>query len=88
VDVKIDLQNPYMGFIPVRISFKSSYVGSNTNEYDAQAFKSLFWALLYPLLIAYAIYSLVHEEHQGWYSSVLSMLHGYILKFGTILFLT
>jgi len=84
VDVKIDLQNRCMGFIPVRITFKSSYVDSSTNEYDSQAFKSLSWGLLFPLFIAYAIY----YYHQGWYSSVLAMLHGYILKIGTVLFLT
>lgn len=87
MNVKIDLQNPYMGFIPVRISDKNSYVGTRTKEYDAEAFKSLSRAL-YPLFIAYAIYSFVYgEEHQRWYSWVISMLYGFIFMFGSLLFL-
>lgn len=81
VDVRIDRENPYLGFIPVRFSDKGSYVHSHTKEYDAQAFRYLSWAL-YPLLIGYAIYSLVYEEHKGWYSWVLSMLYGFLLTFG------
>ena len=83
VDVKIDRENPFWGFIPIRFADKSSYVHSHTKEYDALAFKYLSWAL-YPLLIGYAIYSLVYEEHKGWYSWVLSMLYGFLLTFGTI----
>lgn len=70
-----------MGFIPVRFSDKSSYVHSHTKEYDALAFKYLSW-VLYPLLVGYCIYSLVYEEHKGWYSWVLSMLYGFLLTFG------
>lgn len=84
VDVKIDRENPYLGFIPVRFADKSSYVESNTRQYDALAFKYLSWAL-YPLLIGYSIYSLVYEEHKGWYSWVLSMLYGFLLTFGEFL---
>nr|CAG4646119.1 EOG090X032C [Macrothrix elegans] len=84
VDVKIDRENPYMGFIPLSFSDKGSYVESHTKEYDALAFKYLSWAL-YPLLIGYAIYSLIYEEHKGWYSWVLSMLYGFLLTFGFIM---
>ncbi len=44
------------------------------------AFKYLSW-VLFPLLVAYAAYSLVYEEHRGWYSWVLSMLYGFFLTF-------
>jgi len=81
VDVKIDRENPYLGFIPIRLADKGSYVQSQTKKYDAMAFKYLSWAL-YPLLIGYAIYSLIYEEHKGWYSWVLSMLYGFLLTFG------
>jgi len=84
VDVKIDRENPYLGFIPIRFNDKGSYVNSLTKEYDTQAFKYLSWAL-YPLLGGYAIYSLVYEEHKGWYSWVLSMLYGFLLTFGFIM---
>lgn len=84
VDVKIDRENPYLGFIPIRFADKGSYVHSHTKEYDALAFKYLSWAL-YPLLIGYSIYSLIYEEHKGWYSWVLSMLYGFLLTFGFIM---
>jgi len=84
VDVKIDRENPFMGFIPIRVSDKSTYSQSQTKKYDAMAFKYLSWAL-YPLLIGYAIYSLIYEEHKGWYSWVLSMLYGFLLTFGFIM---
>ena len=85
VDVKIDRENPYLGFIPIRFADKGSYVHSHTKEYDALAFKYLSWAL-YPLLIGYSIYSLIYEEHKGWYSWVLSMLYGFLLTFGELLY--
>ena len=45
------------------------------------AFRYLSWAL-YPLLACYAVYSLVYQEHRGWYSWVLNMLYGFLLTFG------
>ena len=50
------------------------------------AFKYLSW-LLYPLLVGYAIYSVLYLEHRGWYSWVLSMLYGFLLTFGKLLLL-
>ena len=47
------------------------------------AFKYLSWVLL-PLLVAYAVYSLLYEEHKGWYSWTLSMCYGYLLLFGQL----
>jgi len=50
--------------------------------FDVQlAFKYLSW-LLYPLLVCYAIYSIMYLEHRGWYSWVLSMFYGFLLTFG------
>lgn len=45
------------------------------------AFRYLSRAV-YPLLICYGIYSLIYQEHKGWYSWVLSMLYGFLLTFG------
>jgi len=45
------------------------------------AFKYLSW-LLYPLLVCYAVYSIMYLEHRGWYSWVLSMFYGFLLTFG------
>jgi len=49
--------------------------------YVQLAFKYLSW-LLYPLLVCYAIYSIMYLEHRGWYSWVLGMLYGFLLTFG------
>jgi len=82
VDININREARIFGFIP-RISFsdKGSYVESSTKQYDMLAFHYLSWAL-YPLLVGYAIYSLLYQEHRGWYSFVLNMLYGFLLTFG------
>ena len=35
-----------------------------------------------PLLLGYAVYSLLYEEHKGWYSFVVGMLAGAVYTFG------
>lgn len=85
VDVKISFENRLFGILP-RISFcdKGSYVDSSTKIYDNLAFKYLGW-LCFPLLIGYSVYSLLYNEHKGWYSFTLNMLYGYLLTFGFIM---
>uniref|UniRef100_A0A0R3TUH2 Cleft lip and palate transmembrane protein 1 n=1 Tax=Rodentolepis nana TaxID=102285 RepID=A0A0R3TUH2_RODNA len=82
--IQFDHENKLFGVIP-RPSFEwqESYTESETKIYDQMAFKYLSWAL-FPLLIAYAGYSLVYEEHRGWYSWILSMLYGFLLTFSFI----
>ncbi|CAJ0576638.1 unnamed protein product, partial [Mesorhabditis spiculigera] len=84
MDVTVDYQNKYFGIIP-RLNFadKGSYLESDTKVYDQMAFKYLSW-LLFPLLGGYAVYSVMYNEHRGWYSFVLSMLYGFLLTFGFI----
>lgn len=84
VNVNFDYQNKFLGIFP-RIWFtdKGSYVESSTKEYDKLAFKYLGW-LCFPLLIGYCVYSLIYNEHRGWYSFVLNMLYGFLLTFGKI----
>ncbi|XP_058944990.2 putative lipid scramblase CLPTM1 [Pocillopora verrucosa] len=85
VDVKVDRENPWFGVIPrIRFDDKETYVESETKQYDMMAFKYLSWAL-FPLLVCYAVYSLLYVEHKGWYSWVLSMLYGFLLTFGFIM---
>ncbi|KAL9952468.1 hypothetical protein ACROYT_G039730 [Oculina patagonica] len=85
VDIKLDRENPWFGVIPrIRFADKETYVESETKQYDMLAFKYLSWAL-FPLLICYAVYSLLYVEHKGWYSWVLSMLYGFLLTFGFIM---
>lgn len=72
------------GSIPkIKITDKGSYVESSTKQYDNLAFKYLGW-VLFPLLICYAVYSLIYNEHKGVYSFILSMLYGFLLTFGFI----
>ncbi|XP_017015088.2 putative lipid scramblase CLPTM1 [Drosophila takahashii] len=85
VDINYDHDQKILGVLP-RISFqdKGSYSESSTKDYDKLAFKYLGWAC-FPLLVAYFVYSLIYNEHKGWYSFVLNMLYGYLLTFGFIL---
>uniref|UniRef100_A0A1A9W0F4 Cleft lip and palate transmembrane protein 1 n=1 Tax=Glossina brevipalpis TaxID=37001 RepID=A0A1A9W0F4_9MUSC len=85
VDVNYNTNQKILGILP-KISFKDkgSYSESPTKEYDRLAFKYLGWAC-FPLLIGYFIYSLVYNEHKGWYSFILDMLYGYLLTFGFIM---
>ncbi|KAH8324288.1 hypothetical protein KR074_003419, partial [Drosophila pseudoananassae] len=85
VDIDYNREQKLFGVLP-RISFqdKGSYSESSTKEYDKLAFKYLGWAC-FPLLVAYFVYSLIYNEHKGWYSFVLNMLYGYLLTFGFIL---
>ncbi|XP_055376340.1 putative lipid scramblase CLPTM1 [Condylostylus longicornis] len=84
-DIKYDRERKIFGFLP-RIEFndKGSYVESSTKQYDKLAFKYLGW-VCFPLLIGYSIYSLIYNEHKGWYSFILNMLYGYLLTFGFIM---
>lgn len=82
LDISLDWERRIFFIIPfITYKKKRSYAESSTNEYDQLAFKYLSW-VLFPLLVAYAIYSLVYEEHKGWYSWVLNMLYGFLLMFG------
>ncbi|KAL7677497.1 hypothetical protein ACOME3_003735 [Neoechinorhynchus agilis] len=83
LNVKVDRRQ---GLFPysVKVSFTSSYVDSSTSEYDKTAFKYLS-VVLFPLVCSYAIYSLIYNEHRGWYSWLLSMIYGFLLTFGFIM---
>ncbi|KXJ13308.1 cleft lip and palate transmembrane protein 1 homolog [Exaiptasia diaphana] len=84
VDVKFERENRVLGILPrIKFTDKESYIQSSTRIYDEMAFKYLSW-LLFPLLLCYAVYSLLYLEHKGWYSWVLSMLYGFLLTFGFI----
>lgn len=85
MDINYNTDEKLFGIFP-RISFsdKGSYSSSCTKEYDNLAFKYLGWAC-FPLLVGYFVYSLLYNEHKGWYSFVLNMLYGYLLTFGFIM---
>lgn len=85
VNVTVNFENKLFGVLP-RIWFtdKGSYVQSSTRQYDNLAFKYLGW-LCFPLLIGFCCYSLLYQEHRGWYSFTLNMLYGFLLTFGFIM---
>lgn len=85
MSVTIDWENRFLGIFPkIKITDKSTYVESATKQYDQLAFKYL-GMILFPLLAAYAVYSLMYDEHKGFYSYILGMLYGFLLTFGFIM---
>ncbi|XP_058454115.1 putative lipid scramblase CLPTM1 [Malaya genurostris] len=85
ININISREHLVFGFLPrINFSDKGSYVDSSTKQYDNLAFKYLSW-LCFPLLLAYGVYSVIYQEHKGWYSFVLNMLYGYLLTFGFIM---
>lgn len=87
VDVRIR-DAPPGSLIPKRITFEDKHKLSDTEqktqEYDAIAFKYMYWAGA-PLLIAYAIYSLVYDEHKSWYSYIITSLVGSVYAYGFLM---
>ncbi|TNV80823.1 hypothetical protein FGO68_gene13054 [Halteria grandinella] len=59
------------------------YVESETKEYDRIAMRYMSYAL-FPMLVCYTIYSVLYNEHKGWYSFVLNTFVGAIYMFGFI----
>lgn len=85
VNVNINKEDRIFGILP-KITFadKGSYAETATREYDNLAFKYLGW-LCFPLLFGYGIYSLIYQEHKGYYSYVLNILYGFLLTFGFVM---
>ena len=66
-----------------KLEDKESYVESETKEYDRIAM-SYMTKLAIPIIICYAIYSVIYNEHKSWYSFILNTLVGCIYTFGFI----
>ncbi|CAG9113769.1 unnamed protein product [Plutella xylostella] len=85
MDVKFNREDKVLGIFPkISLTDKGSYVESSTRQYDMMAFRYLSWAC-FPLLLGYGVYSLLYNEHKGWYSFILNMCYGYLLTFGFIM---
>lgn len=67
----------------ISVEDKESYKENDTNKYDRIAMTYLSYAM-YPLLACYAVYSLMYEEHKGWYSYIINTLVGAVYVFGFI----
>lgn len=50
----------------LKFSDKASYTKTKTKQYDEEATRYLSY-VLYPLVIGYAIYSLMYKTHKSWY---------------------
>ncbi|EEQ30313.1 CLPTM1 domain-containing protein [Microsporum canis CBS 113480] len=78
----------YLSFLPYIIvledKHKLSETEKKTQEYDEIAFKWLYIAAV-PLLIGYAIYSLMYENHKSWYSYVIETLVGSVYAYGFLM---
>ncbi|KAI1104307.1 cleft lip and palate transmembrane 1 [Jackrogersella minutella] len=79
---------PPGSLIPYRVAFEDKYQLSETEEktkqYDEIAFKYMYIAGV-PLLIGYAIWSLVYESHKSWYSYILTTLVGSVYAYGFLM---
>ncbi|OJD17997.1 hypothetical protein AJ78_01954 [Emergomyces pasteurianus Ep9510] len=90
VDVRLrrPRRDSTLSFLPFVISFedkhKLSETEQKTKEYDEIAFKYLYM-LAVPLLGAYAVYSLVYEDHKSWYSYVIETLVGSVYAYGFLM---
>lgn len=62
---------------------KETYVQSDTKEYDRIAMRYMSY-LIAPLMIGYTVYSVMYNEHKGWYSFIINTLVGCIYTFGFI----
>merc|ERR1712029_345234 len=84
-DVSVDFDNKIFGLIPrLKLDDKKDYEDSGTKEFDRMAFRYL-GMLCFPLAFCYCIYSVIYNEHKGWYSFVLGSMYGFLLTFGFIM---
>ncbi|CAN0008101.1 unnamed protein product [Scytosiphon promiscuus] len=68
----------------VTVQAKETYRKSKTKEFDDIATAHLLY-LVAPLMVGYAAYSLLNQQHKGWYSWVLSSLVGFVYMFGFVM---
>lgn len=87
VNVRIRPTTPG-SMLPYTIAFEDktelSETEQKTQEYDAVAFRYLYMIAV-PLLIAYAIYSLVYDTHKSWYSYIIATLVGSVYAYGFLM---
>ena len=73
---------PY--WIVLEDKYKLNETEEKTKEYDEIAFKYMYIAAV-PLLIAYAIYSLIYDTHKSWYSFIITTLVGSVYAYGFLM---
>ncbi|KAF1961186.1 cleft lip and palate transmembrane 1 [Byssothecium circinans] len=79
---------PQGSLLPYTIAFEDKHTLSDTEkktqEYDAIAFKYMYWVAV-PLLGAYAVYSLMYDTHKSWYSFIITTLVGSVYAYGFLM---
>lgn len=81
---KTVIKSPKIVIPWIKISDRESYTKSKTKAYDEMAMHYLSFAL-YPLVIGYAIYSLIYNKHKSWYGWILESLTSAVYMFGFIM---
>ena len=91
VNVRIREPGPgsmFAGLLPYVVVFEDKHVLSETEEkteeYDKIAFKWM-GIVAVPLLLAYAVYSLMYESHKSWYSFIITTLVGSVYAYGFLM---
>ncbi|KAK9462728.1 cleft lip and palate transmembrane protein 1-domain-containing protein [Lipomyces oligophaga] len=95
VDIKIGRiaytdykDNPLRAMIPYKITVTSKHelseIEKKTEEYDKIAFKYMY-ILAVPLLLAYAVWSVIYQTHKSWYSFVIRTLVGSVYAYGFLM---
>ena len=76
------------GKLPYIVVFEDKHQLSETEEkteeYDKIAFKYMGVGAV-PLLLAYAVYSLIYESHKSWYSFIITTLVGSVYAYGFLM---
>ncbi|OAL30691.1 hypothetical protein AYO20_08653 [Fonsecaea nubica] len=91
VDVRLREPGPdsrFKNILPYVVVFEDKHKLTEkerqTQEYDQIAFRYLYIVAV-PLLLAYAVYSLIYESHKSWYSFVIETLVGSVYAYGFLM---
>ena len=80
--------NSFWSFLPYAIVFEDkhqlSQTEKNTQDYDEIAFLYLS-IIAVPLMLAYAISSLLYQTHKSWYSYIIETLVGSVYAYGFLM---
>ena len=91
VNVRVREPGPdsrFQGVLPYVVVFEDKHELSETEEkteeYDRIAF---YWMgiVAVPLLLAYAVYSLIYDSHKSWYSFIIATLVGSVYAYGFLM---
>ncbi|KAK5172549.1 uncharacterized protein LTR77_002669 [Saxophila tyrrhenica] len=78
----------FYGKLPYTVIFEDKHELSETEEkteeYDRIAFKWM-GIVAVPLLLAYAVYSLIYDTHKSWYSFIITTLVGSVYAYGFLM---